>query len=122
MGIAAFLETVRRNWKRRIEVFILVSFAGVQVDKAGATVLFEEPNKGSGNNAGVVVNPVRLGSLGEFGSAEFVADKLIQAEKRKVSSLGFLHRVYLFTGLDVNKYVKIRSLREFLRDCRPTDL
>ncbi|PKI79444.1 hypothetical protein CRG98_000191 [Punica granatum] len=57
----------------------------IQVDKAGATVLFEEPNNGI-NNVGVVVNPVRLTSLGEFGSPEFVADKLIQAEKRKEST------------------------------------
>lgn len=57
----------------------------LKVDKAGATVLFEEPNKGS-NNVGVVVSPVRLASLGEFGSPQFVADKLIQAEKRKVGA------------------------------------
>lgn len=57
----------------------------VQVDKAGATVLFEEASNGS-NNAGVVVNPVRLTTLGEFGSPQFVADKLIQAEKRKEST------------------------------------
>lgn len=55
------------------------------MDKAGATVLFEEANKGS-NNVGVVVNPVRLNALGEFGSPQFVAEKLIQAEKRKVFS------------------------------------
>ncbi|XVF14874.1 hypothetical protein REPUB_Repub09cG0098500 [Reevesia pubescens] len=57
----------------------------IKVEKAGATVLFEEANKGS-NNVGVVVNPVRLNSLGEFGSPQFVADKLIQAEKRKEST------------------------------------
>ncbi|KAJ8765389.1 hypothetical protein K2173_012086 [Erythroxylum novogranatense] len=57
----------------------------VKVDKAGATALFEEVSKGS-NNIGVVVSPVRLSSLGEFGSPEFVADKLIQAEKRKEST------------------------------------
>ena len=33
---------------------------------------------------GVVVSPVRLTKLEEFGSPQFVADKLIQAEKRKV--------------------------------------
>lgn len=55
------------------------------MDKAGATVLFEEVNKGS-NNIGVVVTPVRLASLGEFGSPQFVADKLIQAEKKKEST------------------------------------
>ncbi|OMO56046.1 Photosystem II PsbP, oxygen evolving complex [Corchorus olitorius] len=57
----------------------------IKVEKAGATVLFEEANKGS-NNIGVVVNPVRLNSLGEFGTPQFVADKLIQAEKRKEST------------------------------------
>lgn len=55
-----------------------------QVDKAEATVLFEDAKMGS-NNLGVVVSPVRLVSLGQFGSPEFVANKLIQAEKRKVS-------------------------------------
>lgn len=54
------------------------------MDKAGATVLFEEVNKGI-NNVGVVVSPVRLTTLGEFGTPQFVADKLIQAEKRKVT-------------------------------------
>ncbi|XP_022751985.1 psbP domain-containing protein 2, chloroplastic-like [Durio zibethinus] len=57
----------------------------IKVEKAGATVLFEEANKGS-NNVGVVVNPVRLNGLGEFGTPQFVADKLIQAEKRKEST------------------------------------
>ncbi|KAK8492944.1 hypothetical protein V6N13_038818 [Hibiscus sabdariffa] len=57
----------------------------IKVEKAGATVLFEEANVGS-NNVGVVVNPVRLNSLGEFGTPQFVADKLIQAEKRKEST------------------------------------
>ncbi|XP_044469249.1 psbP domain-containing protein 2, chloroplastic [Mangifera indica] len=58
----------------------------IKVDKAGATVLFQEANKGS-NNVGVVVNPVRLSSLGEFGTPQFVAEKLIQAEKRKESTI-----------------------------------
>lgn len=56
------------------------------MDKAGATVLFEEVNKGV-NNVGVVVNPVRLTSLRDFGTPQFVADKLIQAERRKVNFL-----------------------------------
>ncbi|CAL1381165.1 unnamed protein product [Linum trigynum] len=56
-----------------------------KVEKAGATVLFEEMKKTS-NNVGVVVNPVRLSTLTEFGTPEFVADKLIQAEKRKEST------------------------------------
>ncbi|KAE9445359.1 hypothetical protein C3L33_22741, partial [Rhododendron williamsianum] len=53
------------------------------VEKAGATLLFEEPNKAT-NNLGIVVSPVRLTKLEEFGSPQFVADKLIQVEKRKV--------------------------------------
>ncbi|KAJ0973177.1 hypothetical protein J5N97_021136 [Dioscorea zingiberensis] len=57
----------------------------MKVEKAGATALFEEEGKGS-NNIGVVVNPVRLASLRDFGSPEFVAEKLIQAEKRKEST------------------------------------
>lgn len=54
-----------------------------QVDKAGATVLFEDANK-KANNVGVVVVPTRISNLGEFGTPQFVVDKLIQAEKRKV--------------------------------------
>ncbi|CAH9116857.1 unnamed protein product [Cuscuta epithymum] len=58
----------------------------IKVDKAGATVLFvEDANKGS-NNVGVVVSPVRITSLRQFGSPQFVAQKLIQAELRKEST------------------------------------
>ncbi|KAH0453747.1 hypothetical protein IEQ34_018071 [Dendrobium chrysotoxum] len=55
-----------------------------KMEKAGAKALFEE-GKGA-NNIGVVVNPVRLSSLKEFGTPEFVAEKLIQAERRKEST------------------------------------
>lgn len=48
--------------------------------------MFEDPSKG-GNNIGVVVTPVRLTTLREFGDPQFVANKLIQAEKRKVYTL-----------------------------------
>ncbi|WOL11837.1 psbP domain-containing protein 2, chloroplastic [Canna indica] len=69
----------------RTEGFTLLKPSSwIQVEKAGATVLFEE-QKGS-NNIGVVVNPVRLSSLKDFGTPEFVADKLIQAERRKEST------------------------------------
>lgn len=61
------------------------------MEKAGATALFEE-GKGS-NSIGVVVNPVRLASLKDFGTPEFVADKLIRAERKKVLCL-FLHLFY----------------------------
>lgn len=56
-----------------------------KVEKAGATVLFEDPQS-KGNNVGVVVNPVRIKSLSEFGTVDIVADKLLQAEKRKPST------------------------------------
>ena len=55
----------------------------MKVEKAGATALFQQEGKGS-NNIGVVVNPVRLNSLTEFGTPQFVADRLLQAEKKKV--------------------------------------
>lgn len=58
----------------------------VKVEKAGATALFEEGK----NNIGVVVNPVRLSSLREFGTPDFVADKLLQAERKKVQPFFFL--------------------------------
>uniref|UniRef100_A0A0F7CYN9 PsbP domain-OEC23 like protein n=1 Tax=Erodium chrysanthum TaxID=337364 RepID=A0A0F7CYN9_9ROSI len=61
---------------------LLVPSSFTKVEKAGATVLFEQGS----NNVGVVVSPVRLSSLSEFGSPEFVVDKLIQAEKRKEST------------------------------------
>ncbi|CAL5027431.1 unnamed protein product [Urochloa decumbens] len=56
-----------------------------KVDKAGAMALFQQEGKGS-NNIGVVVNPVRLNSLTEFGTPQFVADRLLQAEKKKEST------------------------------------
>ena len=62
---------------------LLVPESWMKVEKAGATALFEEKGKGN-NTIGVVVNPVRLSSLRDFGSPDFVADKLIQAERKKV--------------------------------------
>lgn len=55
------------------------------MEKAGATLLFEDPAT-RGNTIGVVVNPVRISSLKDFGSPDEVADKLIAAERRKVTS------------------------------------
>ncbi|ERN08752.1 hypothetical protein AMTRI_Chr11g156330 [Amborella trichopoda] len=57
----------------------------IKVEKAGAAALFEDP-VAKGDNIGVVVNPVRIASLKEFGSPQDVALKLIQAEKRKEST------------------------------------
>ncbi|XP_058781339.1 psbP domain-containing protein 2, chloroplastic-like [Vicia villosa] len=64
---------------------LLTPSSWTKVDKAGATVLFQDPNTGS-NNIGVVVNPVRLSTLPDFGTPQFVADKLLQAERRKEST------------------------------------
>ncbi|RDX66396.1 PsbP domain-containing protein 2, chloroplastic [Mucuna pruriens] len=64
---------------------LLTPSSWTKVDKAGATVLFQEANMGS-NNIGVVVNPVRLATLEEYGTPQFVADKLLQAERRKEST------------------------------------
>ncbi|XP_075483222.1 psbP domain-containing protein 2, chloroplastic isoform X2 [Primulina tabacum] len=64
---------------------LLVPSSWIKVDKAGATVLFED-SKDKTNNVGVVVSPTRISSLGEFGTPVFVADKLIQAERRKEST------------------------------------
>ncbi|KAL7101947.1 hypothetical protein ACP275_08G088100 [Erythranthe tilingii] len=64
---------------------LLVPSSWIKVDKAGATALFEDENK-KANNAGVVVSPIKISSLGEFGTPQFVADKLIQAERRKEST------------------------------------
>lgn len=57
-----------------------------QKEKAGATALFEDPERKS-TNVGVVVNPVRITSLKDFGTLEFVAGKLLAAETRKVRPL-----------------------------------
>ena len=85
---------------------VMAWFAGKQVEKAGATALFEEQGKGS-NNIGVVVNPVRLSSLEDFGTPQFVADKLIQAERRKVISQFYL--LFFLSGL-VDKIQWVASM------------
>eukprot|EP00897_Mesotaenium_endlicherianum_P005366 jgi/Mesen1/4858/ME000244S04034 len=56
-----------------------------KVEKAGATLLFEDPEKRS-STIGVVVNPVRIPSLREFGSVDDVAEKLLRAERKKEST------------------------------------
>lgn len=63
--------------------------------------MFEDSNN-KANNVGVVVSPTRILSLGEFGTPEFVADKLIQAERRKVSQF----RVF-FANLDCLCFVVV---------------
>uniref|UniRef100_A0A0F7CYP0 PsbP domain-OEC23 like protein n=1 Tax=Geranium maderense TaxID=28964 RepID=A0A0F7CYP0_9ROSI len=78
-------EVLQRYTDSKEGFTLLVPSTFHKVDKAGAVVLFEQVDKGS-NNIGVVVNPVRLNTLSQFGSPEFVAGKLIQAEKRKEST------------------------------------
>ncbi|KAH7566929.1 hypothetical protein JRO89_XS08G0255000 [Xanthoceras sorbifolium] len=93
-GFCPIISKALSNEKMELERYtdskegftVLRPSSWIKVDKAGATLLFEEPNKGT-NNVGVVVNPVRLNSLGEFGTPQFVAERLIQAEKRKESTI-----------------------------------
>jgi hypothetical protein len=54
------------------------------VEKAGATLLIEDPSNRK-NSIGVVVSPVRIDSLNEFGDAGSVGEKLLAAERKKVS-------------------------------------
>lgn len=54
--------------------------------KAGAEVLFNDPEKAS-TTVGVTVSPVRITSLTAFGSQEDVAEKLLAAERKKARAL-----------------------------------
>ncbi|KMZ67955.1 hypothetical protein ZOSMA_251G00280 [Zostera marina] len=58
-------------------ITVLHPSSWLKVDKADEKV--------KGNTIGVVVNPVKLSSLKDFGTPQFVVERLIQAEKRKVS-------------------------------------
>uniref|UniRef100_A0A0D9W553 PsbP C-terminal domain-containing protein n=1 Tax=Leersia perrieri TaxID=77586 RepID=A0A0D9W553_9ORYZ len=79
-------ELELERYTDRDEGFTLLKPASwAKVEKAGATALFQQEGKGS-NNIGVVVNPVRLSTLTEFGTPQFVAERLIQAEKKKEST------------------------------------
>ncbi|XP_073014111.1 psbP domain-containing protein 2, chloroplastic-like [Typha latifolia] len=85
-GASLSLEVDLERYTDQSEGFTLLKPASWRkVEKAGATALFEEEGKGI-NNIGIVVSPVRLSSLRDFGTPEFVADKLIQAERRKEST------------------------------------
>lgn len=58
------------------------------------------------NNVGVVVSPTRISSLGEFGTPQFVADKLIQAERRKVR---YIHLPFYYVNCDSCALMLIRE-------------
>ncbi|BAF14759.1 Os04g0434900 [Oryza sativa Japonica Group] len=78
------LELELERYTDRDEGFTLLKpVSWPKVEKAGATALFQQEGKGS-NNIGIVVNPVRLSTLTEFGTPQFVAERLIQAEKKKI--------------------------------------
>ncbi|CAI7802883.1 unnamed protein product [Closterium sp. NIES-54] len=64
---------------------IMVPAAWEQRDKAGATALFASPER-RGDTLGVVVNPVRVRSLRDFGDIDLVATRLLDAEQRKEST------------------------------------
>jgi hypothetical protein len=51
--------------------------------KAGADVLFEDPERRS-TSVGVTVNPVRVASIEQFGGLEAVGKRLIEVEAGKV--------------------------------------
>lgn len=83
MAMAKQVLTLERYTDSKEGFTLLRPSSWIKVEKAGATVLFEEANKGS-NSVGIVVIPVRISSLRDFGTPQFVADKLIEAERRKV--------------------------------------
>ncbi|KAL5555493.1 hypothetical protein UlMin_037729 [Ulmus minor] len=77
-----FLLPFPRKRQAQESPYLLLRPSTPRSPHLGPTVLFEEANKGT-NNVGVLVNVVRLTNLKDFGTPQFVADKLIQAEKRK---------------------------------------
>ncbi|KAL6748977.1 PsbP-domain-containing protein [Haematococcus lacustris] len=64
-------------------------------DKAGADVLFEDPARRS-SSLGVTVSPVRVASIEEFGGLDSVGSALLEAERKKESTLG----VSLLTSIE----------------------
>lgn len=54
-----------------------------QTSKAGADVLFTDPQKKS-TTVGVTVNPIKIAGLEQFGDVETVRKKLVDTEKQKV--------------------------------------
>lgn len=84
---------------------LLVPASWEQKEKAGAVALFEDPERRS-INAGVVVLPVRIASLAAFGSLDFVADRLLQAERKKESTktVDLLKQEQVEKGAEGNLY------------------
>lgn len=114
---AKSIEELQRYTDSNNGFTLLIPSSYTKVEKAGANALFEEPNNGS-NNIGVVVSPVRIKSLDQFGTPQFVADKLINAEKRKVikrkQQQDFLYKcvcdlVLVLVVVELGKYKGSRS-------------
>ncbi|KAG2453834.1 hypothetical protein HYH02_002041 [Chlamydomonas schloesseri] len=66
---------------------LLVPASWESKGKAGADALFEDPARRS-TSVGVTVNPVKVASIDKFGSLAEVGDKLLEAERKKESTLG----------------------------------
>mmetsp|Transcript_4517 Transcript_4517/g.12607 ORF Transcript_4517/g.12607 Transcript_4517/m.12607 type:complete len:271 (+) Transcript_4517:89-901(+) len=75
---------VYQDKKNKFSLAIPASFE--KKDKAGATALFEDPERRS-TQVGVTVNPVRIASLTAFGSLQVVGENLLNAERAKESTL-----------------------------------
>ena len=65
-----------------------------QVEKAGADALFKAPNLRS-TDLGVTVSPVRIKRLEQLGDVETVGNRLLAAEKKKVSFANRVAEVFL---------------------------
>ncbi|GIL79873.1 hypothetical protein Vretifemale_9042 [Volvox reticuliferus] len=81
---AANLLTPYSNAKQRYSLMVPSSWD--VKGKAGADVLFEDPLRRS-TSVGVTVNPVKVASIQQFGTLGDIGDKLLQAEKKKESTL-----------------------------------
>ena len=61
-----------------------------KTEKAGATALFEDPLRRS-TTLGVVVLPVRIASLQQFGTLQQVSEKLLATEREKARGVARSH-------------------------------
>ncbi|GIL52722.1 hypothetical protein Vafri_8513 [Volvox africanus] len=82
---AAITLTPYSNVKQRYTLMVPSSWD--VKGKAGADALFEDPLRRS-TSVGVTVNPVKVTSIEQFGALGEVGEKLLQAEKKKESTLG----------------------------------
>ncbi|GLC40552.1 hypothetical protein PLESTB_000046000 [Pleodorina starrii] len=83
-GAPAVELTPYSNAKQRYTLMVPASWDAK--GKAGADVLFEDPSRRS-TSVGVTVNPVKVPTIRQFGGLQEVGDKLLEAERRKESTL-----------------------------------